>query len=181
MRGTGVAYLFSALVAVCVRFVGATAAAVYGRRPGVGRMMVETQRQQEKPFRLIVTGEANAWLPALETIVGPRWIAPHRVNNDRELLDVVEARQADAAVLDDQVDWALDILRILRLIRRLDTTLPVVVVTHHRDRRRLQAMLELRAYSVVGHPLELEQLLRQIHGMMLQMNRMLREGDPGVG
>jgi len=140
--------------------------------------MVETQPKLSQPFRLIVTGESRSWLQALDAIVGPRWVAPCQVNSDRELLDVVQGQQADAVVLDDAVEWALDVLRILRLIRRADARLPVVVVTRHRDRQHLQAMLDLRAYSVLGRPVELEQLLRQIHGMMLQMNRMLREG-PG--
>ena len=144
-------------------------------------MMVETQSQPSRPFRLVVTGEAGSWLPALEAIVGPQWIEPQPVSSDRELMQVVETRQADAAVLDDEVDWALDILRILRMIRRVDAALPVVVVTQHRDHRRLQAMLELKAHSVVGHPLGFEQLLRQIHGMMVRMDRMLREGLGELG
>jgi len=140
--------------------------------------MVETQHKPVKPVRLAVTGESRSWLPALEAIVGPAGILPRHVGSDQELLDVVQAKQVDAAVLDDSVDWALDVLRALRLIRRMNARLPVVVVTGHRDRQHLQAMLELRAHSVLGRPVELEQLLRQIQGMMTRLNRMLREG-PG--
>lgn len=111
-------------------------------------------------------------------LIGPKYVQPYMVNGDEELIGIVKARQADAAVLDDQVDWGLDVLRMLRMIRRLDAQLPVVVVTGHRDRRYLQSALELRAYSVVARPLALEQLIRQIHGMMAQMERMLRTGRP---
>ena len=141
--------------------------------------MVRTDTKPQTPFRLLLTGEANAWLPALEAIVGPRFIQPQRVTSDEELLDVVRDRRVDAAVLDDQVDWAVDVLRLLRLIRRMDARLPVVVVTSHRDRRRMQTMLELHAHSVLGHPVQLEQLLRQIHSMMTRLDEMLRHGLRG--
>ena len=152
-----------------------------GRRRAIdeaGRM-VRTETQSPKPFRLLLTGESNAWLPALEAIVGPRFIQPQRVTSDEELLDVVRDRRVDAAVLDDEVDWAVDVLRLLRLIRRMDARLPVVVVTSHRDRRRMQTMLELHAHSVLGHPVQLEQLLRQIHSMMTRLDQMLRHGLRG--
>ncbi len=140
--------------------------------------MVIPSQQTDRPFRLVVTGEAESWLPALAQLIGPEYVQPHKVSDNNELLSIVTARQVDAAVLDDQVEWGLDVLRVLRRIRRVDAQLPVVVVTGHRDRRYLQSALELRAYSVVARPLALEQLLQQIHGMMVHMERMLREDQP---
>jgi len=130
--------------------------------------------QREEPFSLVVTGEAEAWRSALEKIVGPQWLTTRRVGSDRELLRVVESGQADAAVLDDAADWQLDVLQLLRMIRRLDAVLPVVVVTAHRDRRWLEQALRLAAFSVVTRPLQLEDLLRQIQRMMLRIDAMLR-------
>ena len=141
-------------------------------------VMAIARHQTERPFRLVVTGEAESWLPALAQLISPKYVQPHKVSGDDELISIVRARQADAAVLDDQVDWGLDVLRLLRTIRRLDAQLPVVVVTGHRDRRYLQSALELRAYSVVARPLALEQLLQQIHGMMIHLERTLRMGRP---
>jgi len=139
--------------------------------------MVVTRYKTKRPFRLVVTGEAESWLPALTQLISSRYVQPYKVNGDQELISIVKAHQTDAAVLDDQVDWGVDILRVLRMIRRLDADLPVVVVTGHRDRRYLQSALELRAYSVVGRPLALEQLLQQIHGMMAHLERVLRMGS----
>lgn len=139
-------------------------------------VMIRTETRPNQPFRLLLTGEAGSWLPALQAIVGPRWVQPHRVASGDELLEAVRSQEVDAAVIDDQVGWAIDILRLLRTIRRLDARLPVVVVTSIRDRRRMQAMLELRAHSVLGHPVEFEQLVRQIHSMMVRLDRMLHDG-----
>ncbi len=136
--------------------------------------MVTTLKPGRDPFNLVVTGEAESWLPALEQIVSSRYLLARRVRGDRELLDVVASGVADAAVLDDAADWRLDVLQLLRMIRRVNTTLPVVVVTGRRDRHWLEDALRLAAFSVVTRPLELEELLRQIQGMMRRLDDMLR-------
>ena len=142
--------------------------------------MVATLNQRRSPFGLLVTGEAVSWLPALEQIVGPEWLVPYRVRNDGELLDVVRSGLADAAVLDDEAEWLLDALQLLRMIRRLDAVLPVVVVTSRRDRRWLEHALRLTAFSVVAKPLEREELLRQIQRMMFRIDEMLRNGPEDI-
>ncbi len=140
--------------------------------------MVTIANKPRRPFKLVITGEAEGWLPALEKIVGHRLLAPCRVHGDADLLKVVEEGVADAAVLDDAADWEVDILRLLRMVRRLDAALPVVVITGKRDRRWLEDALRLAAFSVVARPLALEELLRQIQGMMARLDQVLREGPP---
>ncbi len=137
--------------------------------------MVAALNERKGPFGLVVTGEAESWESALEQIVGPRFLRTYRVSSKGELLEVVEAGLADAAVLDDRENWGLEVLQVLRMIRRLDAALPVVVVTQHAERRWLEDALRLAAFSVVSRPLELEELLRQIQRMMDRLNQMLRE------
>jgi two-component system phosphoglycerate transport system response regulator PgtA len=131
--------------------------------------------EKRSPLELVVTGEAEDWLPALGQIVGPRFLHTRRVRSDHELLEVVRTGQADAAVLDDDAPWDVDVLRLLRMIRRVNARLPVVVVTKHTDRQWLEDALSLAAHSVVAKPLELEELLRQVHGVMTRLARMLRQ------
>ncbi len=133
------------------------------------------------PFSLVVTGEAESWLPALHQIVGSDYLVPRPVSDDRELLDVVGSGQADAAVLDDAAQWDLDALQLLRMIRRVNRTLPVVVVTGRRDRHWLEDALRLTAFSVVTRPLALEELLRQIARMMSRLDEVLRRDDGPQG
>lgn len=135
--------------------------------------MVSTATRSGKPFSLLVTGEAESWLPALEQIVGRQVLIARKVTDDHELLEVVSRGAADAAVLDDAAEWRLDVLQLLRMIRRLDAVLPVVVVTSRRDRRWMEHALRLAAFSVVTRPLELEELLRQIARMMQRLNQAL--------
>ena len=137
--------------------------------------MLATLNQQRSPFGLVVTGEAENWRPALERIVGTRWLATYTVGSDRELLSVVESGVADAAVLDDDAHRRPNVLHVMRSIRRLNASLPVVVVSGRRDRRWLEDALQLAVFSVVAKPLELEEFLRQIRRMMIRTDRSLRD------
>lgn len=136
--------------------------------------MVTTLNRRRSPLSLVVTGEAELWTCALEKIVGPQWLRTYDVSSDSELLEVVESGEADAAVLDDSADWAVDVLGLLRMIHTLDAALPVVVVTTRQDRRWLESALRLAAFSVVVRPLQLEELLRQIQRIMVRLDRSLR-------
>ena len=142
--------------------------------------MVAAANEPRSPLGLVVTGEAESWLPALELIVGPEVVVPYKVKSDRELLDVVQSGVADAAVLDDEAAWSIDVLRLLRMIRRLDAMFPVVVVTARSDRRLLEDALRLAAFSVVVKPLAFEELLRQIQRMMVRMDEIFRGRGPGA-
>ncbi len=138
--------------------------------------MVLARNNSSLPLHLVVTGESVGWLPALQQIVGPQFLQTRRVRSDQELLDVVRSGKADAAVLDDESPWDIDVLRMLRQVRQLNQELPVVVVTSHTDRQWLELALQLRAYSVIGKPVNFESLLRQIHGMMMRISRWIQEG-----
>jgi DNA-binding NtrC family response regulator len=137
------------------------------------------QRQPSEPLNLVVTGEAETWLPTLEQIVGPELLRPHHARDERDLLDVVRRGEADAAVLDDEIQWDVNVLQLLRMIRRINVTLPVAIVTTHTDRRWLEDALRLAAFSVLTKPLQLESLLQQIQRMMLRLDHMLRNHPPG--
>jgi DNA-binding NtrC family response regulator len=137
--------------------------------------MVAVKDERKEPLSLVVTGEAESWLPALQRLVGPEVLISHRAQSREELLNIIEAGAADMAVLDDDAPLDLSVLQLLRMIRRLDRMLQVVVVTRHHDRRWLEDALRLTAFSVVRKPLELEALLRQIARMMERIDRMLRD------
>ena len=108
------------------------------------------------PFGLVVSGEAGEFADALSLIVGPQWLETYRVNSG------------------DEAVAKLDILALLRMIRSLNETLLVVLLTGRPDRNRLAEALRLAAFSVVTKPLRLEELLVQIHRMMVRIDTNIR-------
>ncbi len=138
--------------------------------------MADSDNQSSDPFELVVAGEAEDWLPTLGRVVAQRWLHARRVGSGRELLEVVDRGEIDAAVIDDACPWDTDVLDLLRVVRQMNDSLPVVVVTKHTDRRWLEKALGLDVFSVVVKPLEFEPFVRQIYGIMVRLNEELRRG-----
>lgn len=113
------------------------------------------------PFRVVVSGEASRHEEALQKLLGPNVVLTVRAGNPGELLAVIERRQADAAVLDTELGQQ-ELLRTLRMIRRINVTLPVVLVTREVSRWFMEDALRLAAFSVAHKPLEREELLIQL-------------------
>jgi len=131
------------------------------------------QDDQANPFTLVVSGEAGEYVDALDRIIGPLWLATYRARTEREMLQLVQSGLPDALVLDEEAT-ELDPLRLLRMIRRLNQGVLVVLVTGKRDRRWLEEALRLAAFSVVSKPLMLEEMLLQIHRMMVRLDALIR-------
>lgn len=120
---------------------------------------------------MVVTGEAGQWGPALSKLVGSRLLHMTQAADDRELLDIVGRGRTDLAVIDEEASSDVGLMRLVRIIRRLDEHVAIVLVTNHTERRWLEDALELAAFSVLGKPLQFEALLRQLHGVMVKLNR----------
>ncbi len=135
-----------------------------------------TQEGGRSPFGLVVNGEAGEYADAVGRIVGPRFIRTHIVRSDGEVLHLVREGVADAVVLDEAAT-ELEPLKLLRMIRRLNETLLVVLLTYRSDRHWMEEALRLAAFSVVTKPLRLEELLVQIHRMMVRLDSVLRRAE----
>jgi len=134
---------------------------------------LDTGRERLDPFGLVVNGEAGEYVDALRMIVGSRWIQTFPARTDREVLELVRHDVPDAVFLDDEAIQA-DTLKLLRTIRRVNRATQVVLLTGRTDRRWLEDALRLAAFSVVIKPLRLEELLVQVHRMMVRMNIVIR-------
>jgi DNA-binding NtrC family response regulator len=134
------------------------------------------QHRRRIPFTLAVSGEAGEYADVLAKIIGPSWLRTCRLGSDDEVLQLVQAGQADAVVLDEGATQ-LEVLQLLRMIRRLNQALLVVLLAGRPNRRWLEEALRLAAFSVVTKPLQLEELLVQIHRMMVRLELVLRRAE----
>jgi len=136
--------------------------------------MVAVRVKELGPFGLVLSGEAGDYVDALRQIVGPRWLETYPVSSGGEVLELVHEGVPDAVVLDDDAIEA-DTLKLLRMIRQVNEALLVVLLTGRTNRRWLKEALRLAAFSVVTKPLRLEELLLQIHRMMVRLDAVIRQ------
>ncbi|MDY7009159.1 MAG: response regulator [Planctomycetota bacterium] len=139
----------------------------------VAHALHNNRNNRSGPFGLVVSGEAGEFADALSLIVGPRWLETYKVDSDGEVIHLVQAGLIDAVVLDEAVA-EIDVLALLRMIRFLNESLLVVLLATRVDRRRLAEALRLAAFSVITKPLGLEELLAQIHRMMVRLETTIR-------
>ncbi len=133
-------------------------------------MAAATEHRRNAPLGLVLFGEARRHEDALRTLLGPRVLRMYNVANQGDLLEVVRFGQADAAVVDSEADDR-ESLQTLRMIRRVNAALPVVLVAQQVSRRFLEDALRLAAFSVAHKPLEREELLIQVRLIIERYHR----------
>lgn len=116
---------------------------------------------RDRPLALVVSGEAARHDEALRKLLGPAMLVTYRAGGPDELVEIVRRGRADAAVLDTEGE-PHELLKTLRIIRRVDAMLPVILVASQVSRRFLEDALRLAAFSVAHKPLEREELLMQL-------------------
>jgi DNA-binding NtrC family response regulator len=114
-----------------------------------------------RPLGLVVSGEARRHADVLRQLLGPDLVEMVIAGDTEQLLLFVQGGRADAVVVDsDRGDQ--EVLEVLRMIRRVNSGLPVVLVARSATRRFMEVALRLAAFSIVHKPLEREELLIQL-------------------
>jgi len=84
----------------------------------------------------------------------------------REVVHVVETGVVDVALVSDAP--RIDGLSVLRMIRRIDSALPCVLITGRPDRRWLERAMALRADSVFSPPVDVEMMSRLLLRLLVE-------------
>lgn len=127
--------------------------------------MMHVQEKSERPFRLVISGEARRHVANLQKLLGSHPVAMYNAADTGDLMATVQDGRADAVVVDSDRGQQ-DVLKILRMIRRVNAALPVVLVAHRTPRRFMEGALRLTAFSVVHKPVEREELLIQLRRLV---------------
>ncbi len=136
--------------------------------------------QQSEPLELVVTGESEYWLEALGQIVGSQWLRVRVVRDGEALLHAIGTTRVDAAVIDDHARGVDSPDLLIRQIRRVRPSMPLVLVSDRSDRQGLEDAMRLAVYSVLARPVGFETLLRQIHGIMHRLAKELYPWDKSL-
>lgn len=125
------------------------------------------EQSNRRPFGLVVSGEARRHEDALRKLLGPKMVVTFTATNAGEIVRIVQHGEADAAVVD--AGDPHELLKTLRMIRRVNMALPVVLVAQEVSRRFLEDALRLAAFSIAHRPLEREELLMHLRRIFERM------------
>lgn len=128
-------------------------------------MMRVEDRPARRPFTLVVSGEARRHGGVVQQLLGPSQVDLYDAMDIADLMAAVQAGRADAVVVDSD-GGEQELLKTLRMIRRVNPALPVVLVARRVSRRFMENALRLEAFCVVHKPLEREELLIQLRRLV---------------
>ncbi len=135
------------------------------------------------PDRILILDDELDMLALLETIITTK--TPHEVtvtNNPLELEDLLAA-QPFSLVLSDLKMLGRDGLEIIDLVRGVDETIPVVIITAYGSLEAAQEAIRRGAYDFITKPFRKEQVLITIEraiefrNITLENIRLRRERD----
>lgn len=117
--------------------------------PSRAEVLISTDRTPER-----------AWGDWLAARLEPKGLTVHRASTRQDVLDLVRKRSLSLALLDGPRSAPTE-LGLLRRIRRIDSSLPCVLVANRVDSGYLDRALALSAVSVLTTPVDKE-VLREL-------------------
>lgn len=110
----------------------------------------------------VLISNANwAWPQAVEQIFQPRGVNALVADSGGDMLQLVDQKRIHLAILDMGLD-EFSGLQTLRLLRQHHKLLPCILLAKQINSKLLAAALDLRAFSVINKPVDLNLLAGQI-------------------
>ncbi len=125
--------------------------------------MSEQQKKSKKPINLLLVDDEQEYGNVLAKRFARRAIATTNAYNGSEALQALRWRDFDVVVLDLKLGGDMDGLEVLRICKRIDKNLPVIILTGHGSAEAAKEGLALGAFDYLTKPCELDELLGKIH------------------
>lgn len=134
---------------------------------------------RSSPLKVMVSDVRDQYSEPLRVLLEPHGFTIHRVRSGADAIWLAEQRVVDAAVIDSELP-DMPGLRVLRAIRSLGAVMPIILVGRpgapSEQEHLLRSALELRAFSVLAQPVDLEVLLGQMARLFDRFLAALRAG-----
>jgi len=118
--------------------------------------MVQTDSSSR--FTVLLPIEQDGWHRTIVGLLEPQGVQTILAHSGREALDLIENTSLHAVVLDMQMP-GLGGFQILKLMRELGKTIPVVLLAERLSDYLLREALGMRVFSVLSKPVDFNLLL----------------------
>ena len=114
------------------------------------------------PFSLLITDDDDAFRETLRSIFEPEGFHTLLAHCGEEALDILGGHQVHLALLDQNMP-RLTGLETLRIIRRMNAILPVILMTADFTQHLLREALSVQAFCVMPKPLTRTEVVTTVH------------------
>lgn len=120
--------------------------------------MVQAQGPSSGRFTVLLADAQDPWHATVSQLLLPQGVRTVSVRSGREALAVLEQTQVHVAVLDTDMPQ-LGGLQVLKRLQSLPSPPPAILVARQLSSHLLHEALGLRVFSVLGKPVDFNQLL----------------------
>jgi DNA-binding NtrC family response regulator len=130
--------------------------------------------QQPRRIRLLLVDDEAKYVNVLSRRMGKRGIQVSTALSGSQALQALRRQDFDVAVVDLKME-DMDGIEVLKIFKRMDPDLPVIIITGHGSEQSAREGLALGAFDYLAKPCELEELIDKIR-KAYETSRRLSDG-----
>jgi DNA-binding NtrC family response regulator len=116
---------------------------------------------EQKPIRLLLVDDEKGYADVLIKRMSRRNIEVTSALSGSDAIRVLRGQNFDAAVLDLKME-DMDGIEILKIFKKMDPQMPVIILTGHGSETAARQGIELGAFDYLTKPCNLTELIRKI-------------------
>jgi DNA-binding NtrC family response regulator len=119
------------------------------------------ERSPAEPIRLLLVDDERGYTEVLSKRMGRRKIDVVIALSGSAAIQTLRKRDFEVAVLDLKME-DMDGIEVLKIFKKMDPTMPVIMLTGHGSEKAAREGMELGAFDYLTKPCELEELIKRI-------------------
>lgn len=128
------------------------------------------ERSPAEPIRLLLVDDERGYTEVLSKRMGRREIDVVIALSGSEAIQTLRKRDFEVAVLDLKME-DMDGIEVLKIFKKMDPTMPVIMLTGHGSEKAAREGMALGAFDYLTKPCELEELIKRIKEAAAQEGR----------
>lgn len=124
--------------------------------------MTETDKKAPERLRLLLVDDEESYVNVLAKRMAKRNIDVTKALSGTEAIQVMRRQEFDVALLDLKME-DLDGIEVLKIFKKMDEHMPVIMVTGHGSEQAAREGIAFGAYDYLTKPCDLEELIAKIH------------------
>jgi len=117
--------------------------------------------EQSKQYKLLMIDDEIAYVEVLSKRMLMRDIEVTVAHSGSEAIKAMRGRYFDVAILDLKME-DMDGIEILKILRKMDAQMPVIILTGHGSERAAREGVKYGAYDYLIKPCDLDELILKI-------------------
>lgn len=121
-------------------------------------MMSDNGMGQNNPIKLLLVDDEHGYVSVLAKRMAKRNIVAVTATNGNEAIQTLRGIHFDCAVLDLKME-DMDGIEVLKIFKKMDPTMPVVMLTGHGSETAAREGIKFGAFDYLTKPCDLDNLI----------------------